>query len=564
MTIEFFQASQPAALVTTTKGKLAVQFPYRPALSIPSEHGFIDSFSAYLAELDVRDMLKAKTAAPPPTRKAAKEQVTHEDAADIRYISEFIGGIAQAVTADPDLLATRTVYITKRINDHVLSRGAARPWRRSPKWLIVRVALQSTLAQWDVSEEYGYKAFIAFVLARTLKLASTADVSHDVLFVMNAKIAARMWKLSIFKDLPAEVSADARLPFPVDFISDQITSVESQLQNRWQDVQDEEATLLWVAPSPADITLAQSFTLPNSFTYLSEVRERRSALDRDDTSFSSGVFEEQLLKRHLPRPKRSPPLPIPSTTSDPNLWSAILEVETWVADELDEWSTRTLLSNQPLLLRDMIERHQTMIASLGSHNPEIFSRLFLIVLELWVALDKAVTRLIPLLMDYSPELSIDSFEPLILPELGQMFRLHGVESYLTSRHTRAEHQDLSIFSFCEDPSAFPIRYFGADAHMQQLRHQIVAKAEKEQDSKLAELRRKNSLHAQLTAEVERLQHQYKDRRDERGEMERVHIKQCRRCLKDKELAALTIELFEWPLPEEEMMRYGLNVRASIK
>lgn len=114
----------------------------------------------------------------PKTRKAGSNQDETRDVPDIRYVSELLGGIARALTpaGSADQIASSTVYVTKRINDHVLWKSARLPWRRSPKWLIIRVALQTTFAGWNMPAEYGYKMFISFVLANTLELAARARV----------------------------------------------------------------------------------------------------------------------------------------------------------------------------------------------------------------------------------------------------------------------------------------------------------------------------------------------------------------------------------------------------
>lgn len=114
---------------------------------------------------------------------------------DIRYISELLGGIARALTSDISAMASSTVYVTKRINDHVLWQTGMNPWRRDPRWLVIRVALQTTLSEWKIDDRYGYKTFITFVLSQALEKSIKANLSLDLLHVMNAKIATRIWKL---------------------------------------------------------------------------------------------------------------------------------------------------------------------------------------------------------------------------------------------------------------------------------------------------------------------------------------------------------------------------------
>ncbi|KAJ7221929.1 hypothetical protein C8J57DRAFT_1593667, partial [Mycena rebaudengoi] len=546
MTLEFFMASPKAEFVTGTKGKLAIQFPHGPRLSLPFDERIIKSLAALLAVLDVSEMPDAVS----KTKKARNEQGERREVIDIRYISELLGGIARSLTPDTETLASSTVYVTKRINDHVLWKKALLPWRRSPKWLVIRVALQTTLKQWGVDERYGYKVFIAFVLAKTLQLARTSDVSDDVLFGMNAKIAGRMWKLQ-------EIFDPKALPFPLDFISEQVHAVEVLLHKHWTSVQKlEDSSSTWVAPTAASIVAAKSFSLPRSASHFCDVRARSSALDREDTAFSTTVFEENLAQSYAQRERVSPPSPIPSSGSETELWFAILDVEQWVANGLAEWSSRTQPSKQLVKLKNMIERHDALTASLGVDNPEIFSRLFLTTIELWVSLDKAVTSMIPLLLDYSPGVTVESFEPLVLPELDQMQRLHSVEVHLAYRHARMRYQQFPVFSFASHASAFPARYFQTDVKLQALRRRIQDKASQERSKKLRELKTKNSSYKELMAEANRHsctnETYYTKSRKGRKVQRTRHSSSCYRCAKESEASKLRIQLFEWPLPEDEI------------
>ncbi|KAJ7221940.1 hypothetical protein C8J57DRAFT_1593700 [Mycena rebaudengoi] len=546
MTLEFFMASPKAEFVTGTKGKLAIQFPHGPRLSLPFDERIVKSLAALLAVLEVTEMSDAV----PKTKKARNEQGERREVTDIRYISELLGGIARSLTPDTETLASSTVYVTKRINDHVLWKKALLPWRRSPKWLVIRVALQTTLKQWGVNERYGYKVFIAFVLAKTLQLACTSDVSDDVLFGMNAKIAGRIWKLQKIFDPMA-------LPFPLDFISGQVRAVEVLLHKRWISVQKlEDSPSTWVAPTAASIVAAKSFLLPRSASHFRDVRARRSALDREDTAFSATAFEENLVQSCTQRERVSPPSPIPSYVSEMELWFAILDVEQWVANGLAEWSSRTQPSEQLVKLKDMIERHEALAASLGVDNPEIFSRLFLTTIELWVSLDKAVTSMIPLLLDYSPGVTVESFEPLVLPELDQMQRLHSVEVHLADRHARMRYQHFSVFSFASHASAFPARYFQTDVKLQALRRRIQDNASQERSKKQRELETKNNTYTELMAEYNRhscTNETYTEYTRWGIQVERTrHSSSCYRCAKKRQASELRIQLFEWPLPEDEI------------
>ncbi|KAJ7460834.1 hypothetical protein FB451DRAFT_1141265 [Mycena latifolia] len=534
LSVEFFQASASNAVVTGTTGKLIVQFPCRPRLSLPINDALVKSLSALLADLDCTCMEDGI----PRSRKAGAAQDEIRDVADIRYVSEVLGGIARGLaTSEDDMNATAesTVYVAKRINDHVLWHSALLPWRRSPKWLILRVVLQTTLKQWKLPEKYGYKAFITFVLAKTLELASAADVSHDLLFVMSAKVSTRAWKLrSVF-----EVPTSSCPPFPLPFIDRQISAVSLLLNNRWKGVRDREGVAsAWAAPTLTEIAAAQTLTLPQSSAHFEIVQARTSTLNAEQTPFDLDVFEDHL-RSQIDAQKQA--ALSPGGVASPDIWSRLLVREEWIANWTDASSPQQLS-----ILAALIEEHEALAASFKSRNPEFFSRIFLLVLELWVALDKSATSQFPLLLDYSPELFISSFEPLLLPQLSQMRRLHTIELYVTKRRADARYPHLSVFTFNTGSNSLPSRHFSRDSDMQSLRNEIETQAFHRREEKIQDLQTMSRRHTAIIEESNRLEHDhYIDRRK--------YKRHCGRCRKETEARNMRITLFEWPLPEDDAL-----------
>ncbi|KAF8166619.1 hypothetical protein K438DRAFT_1857045 [Mycena galopus ATCC 62051] len=531
ISVEFFQLSLRTALVTGTKGKLVVQYPFGPRRSIPLDPACIRSFSALLADLDRTSMPDSL----PKTVKAGKKQDESREVSDIRYISELIGGIARALTPveSVERIASSTVYVTKRINDHVLGKSALHPWRRSPKWLLVRVALQTTLAGLNLPEHYGYKVFITYVLTRTLELAKAKGLSGDALFIMNTKIAHRMWKLRSF--FPSTLHTTP--PFPADFISRVISSVEEHLRHRWEGVQSLEAQeSTWAAPTKVDA--ARRFTLPRSSAYFETVKARGKVLSMQTAVFDRPSFEQKLEQESRRQGTYR------AGVSSLDLWFLILDMEQRLVSSSD-------LGTLPEI-RDLIEYYDTMAMSFHTRNPEIFSRIFLIVLELWVALDKLATQQIPLLLDYPPELSMESFEPLLLPELGQMERLCHVEIYLGKRYAHVNYPRLSVFSHDIHPNSFQSRYFSSDEDLRNLRDTIQRQAARRKSEKLRELNEMKAKHAAIREEIRRLDHEYTSWTDRWGCTQSSHRSSCRLCAKENEAKGMKITLFKWPLPEEDL------------
>ena len=516
-----------------------MQFPSRPRLSIPNDPRLIKSFCAYLAAMDTTEMEDAV----PKTEKAHTEQKEYRDVPDIRYIAELLGGIARALTSNVSKMASSTVYVTKRVNDHVLYDSGECPWRRDPQWLVLRVALQTSLSQWKVDERYGYKSFITFVLARVLDRALKADLSLELLYIMNVKIATRIWKLGSL----------VHTEFPFDYIKGISQSCRQYLDDRWNSVKDLEAEpQQWTAPTIDDIHKAEGFALTNSRNYLSAVYNRSSQLERQNSSFSPEKFEASLTRNILRRKGVSPPTPIDEAVAGIDLWLAILDVEDWTENKLDEWMVKTRPQERLEVLRAMITRHDSIALSLD--NPEQFSRVFLIMLELWVALDKTVIEAIPLLEEYSPELSVTSFEPLLLPMLSQMKRLRAVEDYIQSRHDGASplYGAYSLFQFIHHEDSFAARYFQNDDKLRHLRASIELEAFETQAKKMQECRRRNKEYRRR-ADVNKRQACDDTKYQNLHGRSRHAYFDCQKCLEKKALDDMRITVFEWPLPAEDIL-----------
>ena len=212
---------------------------------------------------------------------------------------------------------------------------------------------------------YGYKVFTTFVLSRLLDQALSSNLSHDVLFTMNAKLAIRVSKLQ-----PNTMSSP--------FISE-IARVNKRcgllLQREWDKIQAAEAKpSAWKAPTSSEVEAAKVFPLKESASYLSQVFNRRELLSQQGGEFSLSDFESSLPNNSTPDVGRSPPSPIPS--QDPlsaNVWEGILDVERWVANQMPQWLSITRHNEDRFgVLSKMIHRYDALTSSFRATNPELF------------------------------------------------------------------------------------------------------------------------------------------------------------------------------------------------
>ncbi len=80
--------------------------------------------------------------------------------------------------------------ITKRVADEVCWYSARNPWRRSPLWLVLRVAIQTTTDSRDT-----YKAFMVFFQAGLLRLFLGHGLSSELLHAARVKTSRRVYEL---------------------------------------------------------------------------------------------------------------------------------------------------------------------------------------------------------------------------------------------------------------------------------------------------------------------------------------------------------------------------------
>ncbi|KAG2366240.1 hypothetical protein BDR07DRAFT_1480293 [Suillus spraguei] len=254
---ESFEISPDPTAVMGVKGKLICSYP-GPAITVPDTIANDATFHAELANFLVcmdRDVLDATAM----RRKADSTVPEDRDTAHPRYITELLTGILRGLGSIADVPRIR-----KRIGDDVLWDNAKLPWRRSSLWLVIRVALQTTLER-NALGRTTYKSFMLFLMARvtTLAINHNYHLSNDVLHFMSAKIARRLFKLGTSTSL--ELS---------QMVVMATSDVKSVLERRWKSVQDDQTSPPW-APETLSVLQHTHLSLDTSRGYI-----RQALLDQ--------------------------------------------------------------------------------------------------------------------------------------------------------------------------------------------------------------------------------------------------------------------------------------------
>ncbi|KAH9035654.1 hypothetical protein EDB85DRAFT_2073374 [Lactarius pseudohatsudake] len=510
---EMFEVSPQASVVMSTHGKLLCSYP-GPAVQVSSEifanNFFLPELASFLIQMDidVLDSTATTTKAGSTVREA--RETTHP-----RYISELLVGIlrgfGQPASVD---------RITKRIADEVLWKDAYKPWRRSPLWLVIKVALQTSVDS-DV-----YKTFMLFFHAHLLRMCIERDFPSETLHLMRIKIARRLSKLG------SAVSDDVH-----QVVHDTAKETEELLQNRWTSFQKNQSTSPPWDPDRLDPTRDTAITLNNSRPYLMK------ALDSSFHSYSPKPFSPS----HQPR--------LADTTdfrrfSDGRLKEAVAndkgialaDFELSVERNLDSWVDSFPHGDDASdVIASCVEQYFASARSIYGANPEENSVMILTIMDLWKALDTLAIRQCPLLGFYSPEVPRNFLHPLLLHRSGSLRRAELIEKYILQRYDHASNP-TSIFSDDATEFSFAVRYYRDSPRLQQLYTDIHQRARREREAKRAELRALNERRQSLKNAESGMEHTCYTGRWARRQY-------CQKCQTSAEADGLKIGVHEWPLPQ---------------
>lgn len=521
---EVFEVQAPNASVMSTPGKLIRHYP-GPAVKVPAttvgDVDFITELSNFLTQMDTEYFEEAT----PTTRKAGSNVEEDREMIDPSYFTQLFLGILRGMgeVFDPP-------RVVKRVADEVLWKDAAKPWRRSPIWLIIRVALQTSL-----ESTLSYKHFMVYHHVYTLSLCrKRKDFSSELLFSMRAKMARRLYKV---KDTaPAFVTAAA---------SSAVKATQTVLQDRWGKIQTDQGTCPEWNPSVFDIQAATRQSLTKSRGYLEDIFKGRSSQQPRSTFIPKHLLRLENTNEFVRYTKGKLTL---SKLFQADKHIALFDFEASVHKHLTSW-TNANRSDATGACRIMTSCFQQyLVAARSYYIVDIADQsiMILTLMRIWMAIDQLATSQCPLMLDFSPEIPEDILESLLLHTSMHIEQARIIQQHLRSRHARASPSNPSIFSEQVTPQSFAVRYFQQSSRLRSLKSTIESNARAKRDEKVRELKRKNEEHARLTRQAEQLNHFHHEsqkKQDRRRECERCRIEQTRKKLK--------IQLHEWPLPDRQ-------------
>ncbi|KAI0321334.1 hypothetical protein OF83DRAFT_346661 [Amylostereum chailletii] len=510
-----WEASPRAKDVLKPTGKLICSYP-GPAVAIPNSElddaVARDELSSVLAQLALYD-----TSAIPMTHKAGSSVPEEREAADPAYITNFVMAVLRGKGRAADVQR-----FSKRVADDSIAASSTKPWRRSPLWLSIRVAMQASLP------EAQYKAFMIYFHAYLVDIAVNMKYGSEVLYFGQAKMARRLHKLP---QAPAFVGAA---------VTQVVDRAQGLLGTRWKAIRlEQEKSAPW-DPATLDLPAATHQPLTNSREYLLQAlngnNERPAAVEFNpkerprmrDIDELSEFIEHAAFKGAEPR-------------------LALMDFERAIRNNIDAWTDRNLYDKQAaIVVGECMVQYLDLALVQYKDSAEDQSYMILTAMELWVALDKIVLEQYPLMKEYLPVIPSSFLQPTLLRHTETIHRANEIQKYLRVREMQAQAQDhlQSIFSpDAVNDTSFSVRYYDEAEALQQLHREIQRKARDERMIKRDELSTLNGKHASLRRTADKMRHEYTE--------ERVHKAACPRCALETRINDMKIDMHEWPLPEDE-------------
>ncbi|KAH7346369.1 hypothetical protein BKA65DRAFT_537048 [Rhexocercosporidium sp. MPI-PUGE-AT-0058] len=532
---ESFELSASSTVVTSTVGRLVRRFP-GPVIAVTDnrveDRNFRQQLTSCLMSLDTQTM----------DETLSKGAGSFKDSTHPQFATEWLPGILRGIGSP---LNVSRIY--KRTRDDVIwAEGSLEPWRRSPRWLLLRVATQTTIAGPGASH-MRYKIFMIYFMATVLELAVQHEIPSDILYVMQAKLNRRIQKLGlVITDMHWAEEAQA-------FVAETMKSAHSCMSTRWSAVQKSSKSAGVFRISKLKNLKPQSHTtlmLPKLRPYLHNLHnvqfEQRAEI----------AFNGNCSPRINSNGNSLPDLELLKGISDSESCLGLMDFELWVSQSLDSWLNEHIKSeDQMIRISGLANWYMSEALPAYNEYPEGFSVMILTLMLLWVALDKSTTSHYPLLTKFDPGFQTTLFEPLLLPKRHQMVQLRNVEKYLLKRKANSLVTNPSIFGDISSPLSFGAQYFDQSDSHQSLKNRIEQKSEANAESKKHELKEAKIQFRNLLKQSNELTCTFALKWFGRGRSRAQRMahdsRVCQKCVLYKEAHDLDINCFEWPLPPVE-------------
>ncbi|PON24166.1 hypothetical protein TGAM01_v206854 [Trichoderma gamsii] len=526
---EPFELSPQNERVMAISGRLKRSFPASStavSLEVFNQEQCQAGLANTIATMSYQEVSEMK----PKITKAGDQHIEERDTTAPTIVTDFLVTGLSAIGRP-----SQGSKIWKNTREEVLWSNADSPWHRSSVWLLVRVAIQLYLSR-SASNKELYKEFMVFFMAYILQCCEAHDLPSDIYHCMMAKISKRLIKIDRHKAYPWIATVEKVL-----------RNCQSQNEERWNVIMRKNETLVDIHPLSANEISQGRFVTCQKIDHFIEQIYSRQVIEADK-DFTPPWILEKNEKDDLPSLEAISPK---EQSTIPFYLSAF---ETWVETSLYPWLTSHILEEDTCeRLYNTTEAYYNLALSQYDEDPESISIMLLVIMELWVACDKAATQHHPLILNYRSEMPHELLQSLILPLRGQMERLKTVEDYLEQRRARAYFSYPSIFHSFGHVHSFSVQYFDSSPAHQTLLRDIEQEAESARQRKKDEFSRLKNEYENWIKLYNSASHDFEDVVNwKTGVSNSEHSSSCSKCDYLDKAETLRIDIHEWPLPEKRL------------
>jgi hypothetical protein len=350
--------------------------------------------------------------------------------------------------------------VRKRVRDTVSFHNAHKPWRRSPFYLVLRVAIQRHLYR-TLGPDKGrlYFKTIMCIFLSTLLHDGLYVIPHDASHGLGQKLGSRLAKLEIEYSKDSEHSNAAhRHIFDTlrPILEKSLMTASRNIRAEWETHTKNVSRIVRSIPHSArqsDLQLLLSTSGPVL---------NRNLQHRFSAAPSTTRPQEELLG-HYQNNVGCKPLVVLL-----NSYLALYEYEENMCKVARPANGHDDAS-QCIDYANKIEAYVSTIADAYSDYPEFRSRQLLNLMEMWKALDELAVECYPLLAEYHPGFDADIMNVLELSTLGEYERLHNVQLYIVKRCQGWRCKGSKTIFAVPAKDSYAVRAYDESAEAEQLR-----------------------------------------------------------------------------------------------
>jgi len=536
---EAFEASATCERVLAAENALQWDFPGQAAL-IPYETFSNEDFQLSLCSFLEQSSLESIKRFAAVTFKARAPLPEIRDTSDPVLITGALMTILRSLGS-----VHTTSLVRKRVRDSVSFENAEKPWRRSPPYLILRVAIQRHLYRAfgaDIGRLY-YKVIMSIFLAKLLD-EGRPILPDDALHSLRTKLGHRLAKLEVDQSRGSEVvsAAHHRLFLTLEpALMRSLGAVDRALVAQWDSYKRQKMRVINKLPSHAsDDDMKLDLKL--------SAKTLGRALASNVGTIHNKCSDADVLLDHYETATALKPF-----VKTRNDFLELCAYEEQTRTRFTSPSTQSPHSRCHELA-EVIETYTLTIQHSCLDYAQLKSLQLLKVMEFWKSMDESAVVCYPLLREYHPWFEARMLDDLQLSTLEEYERLKVVETYITARCQGCTGQgSKTIF---ENPSheSFAARYFDACSDVsefRELRRNIELYAQEARKSKEREWEYKSEEHASLMIQHATSSCVHTIELDDHGRPVEIHQEPCQRCDSYSAAKKMIISIYEHPLPRHE-------------